>query len=257
MLHAQRSHADHAAAGAVLVRIPGDHAVIHERAFRRVHADVAGAVELRLDLADLGRHEFVVVDERVVAEGAAGRRAGDGHLPAARSERRRLTMVILADGDGLVLLDRAERPHDVRRVLRVIGRAGPVSGAPLRRRPLLVERLVGHRSLQRLRDCEAGHREHGHRHDHLANHSEPHGRLLSANGLGPRRQEREQPSRKGAAAVNSEACGGGLERGAAPGPRLISGSRARGLARPLPGRAPRPDRSRRRLASAPTPRRRA
>src|SRR5437867_5434571 len=56
MLDAQRTHADHAAARAVLVGVPGDHVVVHHRALRRVHADVTRTVELRLDLADLRGH---------------------------------------------------------------------------------------------------------------------------------------------------------------------------------------------------------
>ena len=38
---------------------------------------MAGAVELRADLADLGRHELVMIDQRVLAEGAAGGRSGN------------------------------------------------------------------------------------------------------------------------------------------------------------------------------------
>src|SRR5262245_926605 len=117
-----------------LVGVPRDHAVVHLRAFRRVHADVAGPVELRLDLPDLGRDELVVVDERVVSEGAARRRARNGHLPAARSEGGRLAVVVLADGDGLVLLDGGEGARDIGRTLRVVGRARSIGGAPLGRR---------------------------------------------------------------------------------------------------------------------------
>jgi hypothetical protein len=73
VLDPERPHADDTAAGAVLVGVPGDHAVVHHRALRRIHADVAGTVELRLDLSDLGGDELVVVDERVVSEGAARR----------------------------------------------------------------------------------------------------------------------------------------------------------------------------------------
>ena len=72
---------------------------------------MARPVELRLDLADLGRQELVVINERVLAEGAAGRRSADGHLPSARPERGRLAMVERTDGDRLVLLDGAQRPR--------------------------------------------------------------------------------------------------------------------------------------------------
>src|ERR1700704_5324010 len=51
-----------------------------------------------------GRQGLVVINERVLAEGAAGRRSGDEHLPSARPERGRLAMVELTDGDRLVLL---------------------------------------------------------------------------------------------------------------------------------------------------------
>src|SRR4029434_1040608 len=137
-----RPHAHDAPAGAVLVGVPGDHAVVHLRALRRVHADVTGPVELGLDLPDLGRDELVVVGERVVPERAPGRRAGDAHLPAARSEGGRLAVIVLADRDRLVLLDGGEGARDVGRVLRVVGRARAIAGAPLGRRPLLVDRLV-------------------------------------------------------------------------------------------------------------------
>src|SRR5262245_40108152 len=105
VLHPERPHPEHPATGAVLVCIPRVHAVVHHRPFRRVHPDVAGAVKLRLNLADLGGDKLVVVDEGVLAEGATGRRSGNAHLPAARPERRRLTVVVLADRDGFVLLD--------------------------------------------------------------------------------------------------------------------------------------------------------
>src|SRR5262249_58736768 len=43
MLDAERTHADHAAAAAVLISLPPAHAVVHHRALRRVDTDVAGA----------------------------------------------------------------------------------------------------------------------------------------------------------------------------------------------------------------------
>ena len=135
VFHAQRPHAHHAATGATLVGIPGDAAVVEDRALGSVHADVAGTVELGLDLADFGGDQFVVVHQCVLAEGAAGGRAGDGHLPAARAEGRRFAVVVLADGDGLELLDRGQRALDVGRVLGVVGAAGLVVRAPLRRAP--------------------------------------------------------------------------------------------------------------------------
>src|SRR5205823_4938202 len=73
-------------------------AVVHEVTLRCPHADVAGTVELRPDLADLGRHQLVVIDERVLPERPAGRRAGNRHRPAARAERRNARMVQLAEG---------------------------------------------------------------------------------------------------------------------------------------------------------------
>src|SRR4030095_6682588 len=65
------------------------------------------------------------------------------HLPSPRSEGGGLPVVVLADRNRLVLLDGGEGLRDVRRVVRVIGRAGPVIGSPLRGRPLLVEGLLG------------------------------------------------------------------------------------------------------------------
>src|SRR5207253_9276015 len=127
---------DHSRAGAALVGVPGVHAVVHDRPLRRVHTDVAGAVELRLNLPDLGRHELVVVDERVLAEGTTGWRSGNAHLPPARSEGRRLPVVVLPNGDRLVLLDRRQGPRDVRGVTGVVRRPRAVVGAPLGRRPL-------------------------------------------------------------------------------------------------------------------------
>ena len=47
-------------------------------------ADVAEAVELGADLADLGREELVVIDELVLAERAAGRAAGNAQRERAR-----------------------------------------------------------------------------------------------------------------------------------------------------------------------------
>src|SRR5262249_12362138 len=62
VLDAEGAHPDHAVARAALVGVPGDDAVVHHRPLRGVHADVAGPVELGLDLADLGGHQLVVVD---------------------------------------------------------------------------------------------------------------------------------------------------------------------------------------------------
>ena len=46
---------------------------VEEVALRRPHADVPGAVELRSDLADLRRDQFVVIDKRVLSERTARR----------------------------------------------------------------------------------------------------------------------------------------------------------------------------------------
>ena len=178
MLDTERPHADNAPAAAVLVGVPGDHAVVHHRTLRRVHADVAGPVELRLDLSDLGGHELVVVDERVVPERAARRGAGNAHLPAACAEGRRLAVVVLADRDRLILLDGGQSARDVGRVFRVVGRARSIGRAPLGRRPLLVYRLVGDRPLQRLRDGQRGQPHQAHRQDRFAENGTPHGLLL-------------------------------------------------------------------------------
>ena len=61
-------------------------------------ADVAQAVELRAHLADLAADQLVVVDERFVATGPAGRRAGD----------RQAEMPVAGHGHA-VLVDAAER----------------------------------------------------------------------------------------------------------------------------------------------------
>src|SRR5262249_39670922 len=66
VLDPQGTHSHHASARPALVRVPDIDAVVHDRSLRRVHADVAGPVELGADLADLGDHKLVVIDERVV-----------------------------------------------------------------------------------------------------------------------------------------------------------------------------------------------
>src|SRR5262249_45289502 len=99
---AQRTHAHDAPACAALIGIPRNAAVVEERTLGRVHADVAGTVELRLDLADLGGDQFVVIRQRVLPERAAGGRAGNRHLPAARAEGGRLAVIELANRNRLV-----------------------------------------------------------------------------------------------------------------------------------------------------------
>src|SRR5262249_58206556 len=118
---------------------------------RRVHADVAGAVELRTDLTDLRDHEFVVVDEGILAEGTTSGRARDDELPAAGAERGRLAVVVLADREHLVLLDGGQRLRNDGGIVSVVGRAGAVIRAPFRRRPILGQRLLRDRALYGLR----------------------------------------------------------------------------------------------------------
>src|SRR5207253_3063856 len=69
VLDAEDAHAEHATARASLVGLFTPAPVVVEVALRGPHADVARAVELGADLADLGLDELVVVDERVLAEG--------------------------------------------------------------------------------------------------------------------------------------------------------------------------------------------
>src|SRR5215813_4292045 len=178
MLYSEGPHAHHTVAGAALVGVPRDDAVVHHGALGGVHPDVAGAVELRLDLADLGDDELIVINERVLAEGTARRGSRNHHLPAAWPERGRLTMVELADGDGLVLLDRGEGLHDVRGVARVVRGAGAVLRSPFRRRPLLVDGLVRHRSLQGLGGSGRGEGKQDRSEDGGADDGVPHGHLL-------------------------------------------------------------------------------
>ena len=68
VLDAERAHALRADAFVVQVA-----AVVIEHALGGDDADVAGTVELGADLAELGRHVVVVVDELLVAERSAGR----------------------------------------------------------------------------------------------------------------------------------------------------------------------------------------
>ena len=59
---------------------------------------------------------------------------------SADPERRRFAMVVLADGDRLVLLDGAQRTLDVGGILGVVGAARLVVRTPLRRPPIFSPR---------------------------------------------------------------------------------------------------------------------
>jgi hypothetical protein len=161
-LHAEIAHADHAAAAAALVRLLAPAPVVHEVALRRSNADVARAVELRPDLADLGRDELVVVDERVLPERPAGRRARNRHRPAARAEGRDARVIELAERRDLALFHQPHRLHDHRR-RGAVGRAHLVVGAPFGGSPALGERLV----VDGLRGLLGAHERHA---DHAQEH---------------------------------------------------------------------------------------
>src|SRR5207248_448178 len=157
-LHAEVAHADHAAAAAAFVRLLAPAAVVHEVTLRGPHADVAGAVELRSDLADLRRDQLVVIDERVLPEGTAGRRAGNRHRPAAGAEGGDARVIELAQGCHLALFDQTHRLHDHGR-RRAVHRACLVVRAPFGGSPPLGERL-GVYGLSRWLGAPEGHGHH-------------------------------------------------------------------------------------------------
>src|SRR6185503_430868 len=92
--------------------------------------------------------QFIVICQRVLAERTASRRAGDGHLPAARAESRSFAVVVLANRDGLELLDGPQSALDVGWILGVVRAAGPVFFAPFGRFP--AQGAVVDRAFQRL-----------------------------------------------------------------------------------------------------------
>ena len=117
---------------------------IEEIAVGRADADMARAVELRADLAELGGHHLVVEEHGVLAERSGGRRAGDRHAPDARAEQGDVGGVELAERCDLALRDQADRvQHHVRR--RAVRRADPVVGSPLAGPPVLGLRSIVHR----------------------------------------------------------------------------------------------------------------
>ena len=102
-------------------------------------ADMAEAVELRADLADLGGEKFVVIDQLVRAERAAGRAAGNAQREGARAEQRHALLVGAADLVDLAVADPLGRVEhlggrDVVRGAGLVGRA-PFRRPPFRRRP--------------------------------------------------------------------------------------------------------------------------
>jgi hypothetical protein len=170
-LHAEVAHADHAAAGSTLVGFLAPAAVVEEVALRRANADVAGAVELRPDLAELGRDELVVIDEGVLAEGATGGRAGNRHRPTAGAEGRDRGVIQLAQRRDLALFDEVHRLEHHRRRRPVDG-ARLVIRSPFGGSPTLGERLVVHGGRRLLR----AHERHAHaRHHREANCDRDHG----------------------------------------------------------------------------------
>ena len=64
---------------------------------------MTGSVELRPDLANLGRHEFIVTNEFSWTERhrSAGRQTGDGQLETAHTEHGHVGLVYLAQGATL------------------------------------------------------------------------------------------------------------------------------------------------------------
>ena len=97
-------------------------------------ADVAEAVELRPDLADLGRQKFVVIDQLVGAERTAGRAAGNAQREHARAEQRHARLVGAADLVDLAVADPFGGVEDLRGGDVVRG-AGLVIRTPFRRPP--------------------------------------------------------------------------------------------------------------------------
>ena len=77
VLDAEVAHAQDHVAGAALVGRLALAAVVEEVALGGPDADVARAVELGADLADLGGHQLVVEHQAVAAERPAGRGARD------------------------------------------------------------------------------------------------------------------------------------------------------------------------------------
>ena len=56
---------------------------------------MARTVELRADLAELGGDEFVMIRQRILAEGASGRRSRNGQRPPSRTESGNLAVKYL------------------------------------------------------------------------------------------------------------------------------------------------------------------
>ena len=134
--------------------------------------DMAEPVELRAHLADFGREIFVVIDEHVLAERAAGRGAGNAEREAARTEKGNARLVVAPDAGDLAVPDPL---HGVERLLRrhPVGGAGLVALAPARRPPLLADRR--HVAVRLgLLDAAAGHRRAGGRHRARADGRGPH-----------------------------------------------------------------------------------
>ena len=81
VINTVRAHAHNLPAGATLICVPADNAVVTHRAFRGVHINVTRAVELSLNLTDLCGDQFIMVDQGVFAERTAGGCTGNPHVP--------------------------------------------------------------------------------------------------------------------------------------------------------------------------------
>src|SRR5215470_5468383 len=92
-----------------------------------------------------------MVDQSILAEGAARRGSWNGHIPAARAEGRNFAMIVFSHGQGLELFDRSERPFDIFRILGVIGATGGIIRTPFGWRPFFLQWLVADRTFQGLR----------------------------------------------------------------------------------------------------------
>jgi len=100
----------------------------------------AEKVELRPHLPDLGGYEFVVIDEPVFAERAAGRTAGDTQREDTFAEQRHRGFIVVSQLVDLAVLNPLGGIENFRR-RDVVRRAGLIVGAPFRRPPLLAAQL--------------------------------------------------------------------------------------------------------------------
>jgi hypothetical protein len=112
-----------------LAELGAAEAVVEVIVAAHADADVAEAVELRADLADLTAEHLIVVDKAVGAVRAAGRRAGDGKAEVPLAKERHAVLVDPAELIELAVLDQPGRFQDLLR-RQPVGGAGLVGGPP-------------------------------------------------------------------------------------------------------------------------------